>query len=92
MRFLTAAILSISLAVAGQNADEQTAKTKQSRSRSFLRAVGSFGGSMVLTDPYQEVGTSKKAAKPELSTFQSVPANGTPQQPVEKSETPQPQK
>jgi hypothetical protein len=94
MRFLTALILSISFAVAGENASEGASKPKQSRGKSILRAIGNFGGSLVLSDPYQEVRSSKKSVRqqPATSPSQSAPESETPQPPAEKSETHQPQK
>ena len=94
MRFLTALFLSISFAIAGENASESAKKPKQSRGKSILRAVGSFGGSLVLSDPYQELGSSKKSIRqqPATSTSQSAPGNETLQPPAERSETPQQQK
>jgi hypothetical protein len=93
MRFVTALILTISFAVASETASSGTNKAKQSRGKSIFRAMGSFGGSMILSDPYQEVRTPKKAIKqPATSPSRSVPENETLQPPAEKSETPQPQK
>lgn len=96
MRFLTAVILSISFAVAGENASSGTAeKPKTSRTKSFFRSLGSFGGGLVVDDPYQEVRRSsrKQVVKPaSASTSESAPLNETLQPPAEKSETPLSQK
>lgn len=96
MRFVTALILSISFAVAGENATTGTAeKPTTSRTKSFFRTLGSFGGGLVVDDPYQEVRRSspKQVVRPaSASTSESAPSTETLQPPVEKSETPQPQK
>ena len=93
MRFLSALVLSISFAVTGANGAEPAEKVKQSRGKSILRAVGSFSAGLLLADPYQEVRSSKKTAKPaEPSPLRSAPESEKQQPPAEKSETPQQQK
>lgn len=80
MRFLTIAILSISLTATAAEPKRQGAETqpvqeesavreaqpeqkaKASRKRRFFSSVGSFSAGMLLSDPYQEVRSSKKSA------------------------------
>ena len=90
MRFLTAAILSISFAVGSAEAAE-AAKKKPSRVKAMFRSVGALAGGSLLADPYQEVRTaSAKNVTP--SSEQSGRASEKPAPPAEKSEKPQPPK
>lgn len=71
MRFLTAVILSISLTAGAANAAERmkqkektgtTEKKRHSgRAKSFFRSVGSFSGSLIMPEAYQELHSTKKA-------------------------------
>jgi hypothetical protein len=67
MKFLTIALLSVSLAAGAEAAKKQqsepVSKVKVSRGKSILRAVGSFGAGVLMSDPYQDVSPKKQAAE-----------------------------
>jgi hypothetical protein len=94
MRFLSAAILSISLLVPGAIGAE-AAKKKPSRARSFFHSVGAFAAGTVLVDPYQEVRSTRNRSSSHNvmpAAEQSSPATETQAPPAEKSEKPREKK
>jgi hypothetical protein len=94
MKFLTAAILSISLLVPGAIGAE-AAKKKPSRLKSMFRSVGVFAGNSILADPYQDVRSTRNRSSNNVmpaAAGQSSRATEKQAQPVEKSEAPQSKK
>lgn len=93
MRFLTAAILSISLLVPGAIGSQAK---KPSRFKSIVRSVGAFAGNSLLADPYQDVQTStrnrRSGNRAMPAAEKSSPENEKQPPPAERSETPQSRK